>query len=63
MIATVTYTYIIFCQAHAQGGFEEGVQSNPTFLRPCPLFDDHFQLESRLALVHCILDEIHAYST
>ena len=57
------YMYIIFCQPHTQGGGFEGVRSNPTFLRPCPLFDDHFQLESRLVLVlvHRTLDEIYVH--
>ena len=43
-----------FCQPILRGG-----SIKPHFLQPRPLFDDHFQLESGIVLVHCTLDEIH----
>jgi hypothetical protein len=41
------------------GGGSRGFGRIPLFLRPHPIFDDHFQLKSKLELVHCTLDEIH----
>ena len=55
--ATVTYMYIIFLS----GPYTVGFDRTPLFRGHAHFGDDHFQLESRLVLMHCTctLDEIH----
>ena len=50
------------CTLFLSGPYTGGFKGVPTFCGHAHFFDDHFQLESRLVLVHCTLDT-NAYST